>query len=382
MKVMILVPSFGRSSPIIGAFLFAKYLHEHDKNVSFVSLDDNYNSQEHIIDRISKAGIDFKCLNIKGWWGLLSHRTVVQDYCNEEGVDIVIAYELRPTLITATLSNVVKIVSVRGMIREAYPHTYPYGKVTSNFFASLQIKALKKMDHIFSLTKPMSDWLSSEGTSNDKVSIVNNFVDVREINSSIENNGTNKTGETINIGMFCNFTPLKRIDTALVAIKKAISVYQNHKIRLHLAGSGILFDKMKQLSHELKINDKVIFHNFLANPLQLMQQMDLVLLTSESEGVPRCLMEALSLGKTIIASDIPGVNELIKNGETGYLFPVGNADKLASLVNHVIKYEAYLPHEQLEQFMLENHDVNVTGIKMLDQIEETYKEVNSIMLSD
>ncbi len=105
--------------------------------------------------------------------------------------------------------------------------------------------------------------------------------------------------------------------------------------------------------------------------------MDLILLTSEAEGVPRCLMEALSLGKTVVASDIPGVNTLIQDKQTGYLFPVGNVEKLASLIDNIIRNKLYLPPERLVNFMLENYDVNNCCEKMLCKINQLFQNKKS-----
>jgi glycosyltransferase involved in cell wall biosynthesis len=308
MKIMILVPSFGKSSPICGAFLFAKYLHENDREVVFVSLDDNYSSKKNIVREIAGAGIDNVSLKIHGWPGLIRNRSAVQDYVREMEVDVVLAFELRPTLITSTLRNVLKCASVRGMFREAYPMYYSCGKVISHLAASVQIMALRKMDHVFSMTTHMSEWLVSEGVKPERIAVTDNFVDVRHINSLLDTEAPQDQTH-IDIGMFCAFVHLKRIDVALRAITKVIYDYKHHNVRLHLAGHGPLYGKMRKLSCELKLEDKVTFHGFLTDPLSLMKAMNLVLLTSESEGVPRCLLEALSLGKTVIASDIQGVKE-------------------------------------------------------------------------
>lgn len=355
-----------------GAFLFAKYLHEHVRNIIFASMDENYNFRGDIIDEIVSAGMKFECLNIRGWLGVICHRSLVKDYCKQKGIDIVIVYGLRPTLVTSSLSDIIKIVSVRGMLRKTYPLYYPYGKFISDVFVYLEIKAMKKMDYVFSMTKPMAEWLASEGIDSKKISVVNNFVDVSSIIHSAAVDNPHHGGD-INIGIFCNFVSLKRIDVAVRAVCRAVHSYQYCNIRLHLAGDGPLRNNLKKLVCELNLKDRVIFHGFLKNPLHLMQGMDLILLTSEAEGTPRCLMEALCLGKTVIASDIPGIRELIIDRLTGYLFPAGDVEKLAFLIVHVIQNKAYLPPNQLVNHMLKNYDVNIVCERMLSQIEKIYR---------
>lgn len=62
---------------------------------------------------------------------------------------------------------------------------------------------------------------------------------------------------------------------------------------------------------------------------QMISEADCVVLPSYREGVPRTLMEAASMGKPLIASDVPGCREVIKNTVTGWLCPVRNSLKLS-----------------------------------------------------
>ena len=48
---------------------------------------------------------------------------------------------------------------------------------------------------------------------------------------------------------------------------------------------------------------------------------------SENEGLPRVILEAMLLGKPVIASDITGPSELVIDGETGFLVPVGQTER-------------------------------------------------------
>ena len=72
----------------------------------------------------------------------------------------------------------------------------------------------------------------------------------------------------------------------------------------------------------------------------------------------------MALGKTCIASDIPGMSEFIKHGETGYLFRKADFEELASLMNDIIGSKRYLPPEVLYRYMLDCYDVDVCAAKM------------------
>lgn len=368
MKIMILVPSFGRGSPIEGAFLFAKYLHEKGIDVLFVSLDENYNSKKNMIDEIEKVKLKYECLQIRGWIGLLRYRSRFHNFVTENHITAVMAYLFRPTLLASSLSNVLKIASVRGILKNNY--ALKLGRVFSKIPLFIEMKALQRMDHVFSMTKKMTEWLVAERINPEKISIINNFIDVRSVISSVENE-TFHYDNSINIGVFCIFYRIKRIDIALKAIAEVIHKYKQ-QLTLHLVGDGPERTYLEKLSIDLNIKNHVIFHGFLTNPLPVMNNMDLVLLTSESEGVPRCLIEAISLGKTVVASDIPGINDLIHDKHTGYLFSCGNIEKLSSLIENIVTNNLFIQPDLPVDFALENHDVNSCCEKMLKKIYEIY----------
>lgn len=366
---MLLVPSFGMTSPIKGALIFAKYLHKQNVEVVLVALDKHTNSKQNITDEIVHHNINFKCLNINGWLGHFLQRSILDKFVKENNIDVIVSYMLRPDLLVSNLNDIIMISSIRGMLRHQY--SLLYGKLIATILLYFQIKSLQRMDHIWSMTKEMSNWLISEGVDSSLVTTVNNFVDVKAIRFAAEEE-FDLQDKDINIGLFCNLIPRKRVDIAIKVISTLIHKYRCEGLKLHIAGDGQMKNYLKKLSQYLAINKNINFYGFLQNPLKLMRKMDLVFLTSEAEGMPRCLMEALSLGKTVIASDIPGVRNLISDKQTGYLIPVGDVEKMANITYNVIKNKLYIPPERLFNLMIDNYDINVCCEEMLKQIQFLY----------
>jgi len=72
---------------------------------------------------------------------------------------------------------------------------------------------------------------------------------------------------------------------------------------------------------------------------------DIILLTSEKEGIPRSLMEAMALKKPVVATDVLGTNELVIDNETGFLVPLGDQDalnkKVVELINNPVLRQTF-----------------------------------------
>jgi len=375
MKIMVLVPAFSQGSPVVGAFLFAKFLKENNIDVVFVSLDTKCKMGEDIIDRIKDAGLNYTCLDIKGWHGIVRHSSRLEKFCHEQEVTILLSYLIRPTIIAAPLKNIVKIASVRGMLNEDYAATY--GKVLSGILVGFEMRALRKMHHVFAMTKPMKQWLITEKIEPKRLEVVNNFIDVNAVRS-VSSGKISGNDELINIGIFSKYIQRKRIDIALKALSALVEDHKYTNIRLHIAGFGPMRPELEALASKLKIDAYVNFNSFLTSPLELMDKMDIVMLTSDSEGVPRCLLEAMALGKTCVSSNIKGVKDLIIDGETGYLFPAADAGALTCLLVNIIENKRYIAADKLINFVLKNYDVNSASKKMLSSIEKIYLKEGSL----
>jgi glycosyltransferase involved in cell wall biosynthesis len=135
--------------------------------------------------------------------------------------------------------------------------------------------------------------------------------------------------------MVAEFIPRKRHADALLAWKRLTTT----NAHLVLAGSGQTQTAMIELCRQLGLERRVHFVGLRSDVPALIKASHMLLLCSDQEGLPRSIMEALSLGTPVIGSDIRGTRELLQDG-AGYLYPVGNVQALAKTVQHVLENPA------------------------------------------
>ena len=90
----------------------------------------------------------------------------------------------------------------------------------------------------------------------------------------------------------------------------------------------------------MDIEDKVIFHKpvyDLKDKILIIDNSDIFILPSKREGMPQSLIEAMSRGKIVISSKTEGGKEIVKDGENGYLFDIGNEVQLSNKILESIK---------------------------------------------
>lgn len=142
--------------------------------------------------------------------------------------------------------------------------------------------------------------------------------------------------------------------------------------KLVVVGDGVLRDVYKKLVKDLDIEKKVEFVGNVQNVWDYYNQAKIFAFTSNSEGFPNALLEAMSFGLPCISTDCPsGPSEIITNDENGYLIEVNNRaqleDKLSKLINN-------------PQLCKEFSSKAITSIEKF-KMEEIYKQWETLILN-
>ena len=90
---------------------------------------------------------------------------------------------------------------------------------------------------------------------------------------------------------------------------------------LHVAGTGRIEAELKQLSADLGLVEKIVWHGFTRDIQRLLQQSDIFILASLVEGLPNTLQEALATGLLPVARDVGGVREVLNSELEQWILP-------------------------------------------------------------
>lgn len=170
------------------------------------------------------------------------------------------------------------------------------------------------------------------------------------------------------IGVIARLFPEKRIDLVLQIAKNF-----NTDVHFVFCGDGELFDDMLKYAHTLRIENSVTFLGFVPNVDKLLGMFDLILFTSDYEGLPLTLWEAMGSGVPIVSTNVGGIGEIIDQEKCGILFPKGDVEKGVDALSKLVK-NAKLRNE------LGNNGLNAVKNKYTPeqfgkQIEDIYERV-------
>ncbi len=166
----------------------------------------------------------------------------------------------------------------------------------------------------------------------EKFTTIPNGVSSSFYNIKTRNLAPNSVVEMVTIG---NLTQVKNHTIILEAISQ---LPRPKNKRLTVIGDGPLKGILKWKTEVLGISSQVRFKGQVA-PFEIpkyLSQSHILILASLSEGRPNVVLEAMASGLPVIASNIEGMDELIKNGENGLLFSPGNSFELYQQVERLV----------------------------------------------
>lgn len=132
--------------------------------------------------------------------------------------------------------------------------------------------------------------------------------------------------------------------------------------------SGVSLEEFHKMNHSKAVEwiDKV------DDVLPYIKNADVIVLPSYREGVPRSLLEGAAMARALVASDAPGCRDIVHNGSTGYLVPIGDAQALAKALTRLIENPSKIAEmgQSARQMVLQQFDERF----IIDQTIAVYQE--------
>jgi len=167
-----------------------------------------------------------------------------------------------------------------------------------------------------------------------------------------------------------NFRPVKRTDDVIRIFAK---VQEQIPSRLILIGDGPELRTTQELINELNLGQHVQFLGEQDQLEPVFSCADLFLLPSEQESFGLTALEAMNCGVPVIATDIGGLPELVAHEETGYLFPVGETERMAEAAVALLRDNKQ--HGLFGKRARERAVQDFSASRIIPQYETFYREV-------
>ena len=256
------------------------------------------------------------------------------------------------------------------------------GSIRYRASRALETYALRRAGRITTICEGLRREISGRGIPSERITVIPNAVDTRDFRfgGTVDKVLRAKLGleDKIVVGFAGSFYAYEGLDLLLDAAALLVPLHSN--LRILLVGGGPQETALKVRAERLGLRDRVVFAgrvphtevqryyrliDVLAYPRHRMRLTEIV--------TPLKPLEAMAQGSMFVASDVGGPRELIRDGETGFLFPAGDVDALARTIDRVLARSTDWPRlrEQARRFV----EAERTWARSVARYENVYSEL-------
>jgi glycosyltransferase involved in cell wall biosynthesis len=172
-----------------------------------------------------------------------------------------------------------------------------------------------------------------------KIHVIENGVAIHEVinepNNKIEqpNDSNVSSSQKLRLGSVGRMVGMKSQDDLLKAVALLPDLPRN-AVEIHFFGDGDCENTLKALAKQLNL--PAVFHGSVNDIERIYQTIDVLVVTSENEGLSMAIMEAMAHSIPVIATAVGGNPSLVKDQQNGFLIPYGKPDQLAKCIEQLL----------------------------------------------
>ncbi len=254
-----------------------------------------------------------------------------------------------PAIYASWRTGVPVVYEVRALWEDgAVDHgTTTEGSVRYRVSRALETYALRKADHVTTICEGLRGEITARGIPDAKVTVIPNAVDTEafQLGSAPDAALRARLGleNSTVLGFAGSFYGYEGLDLLVEAL--AALIPRRPDLRLLLLGGGPQEAALKALAATRGVSDRIVFTGRVPQR-EVQYYYDLIdLLVYPRKKIrltelvtPLKPLEAMAQGRVLVASDVGGHRELIRDGETGYLFPAGDVPALTATIDRVLSH--------------------------------------------
>lgn len=303
--------------------------------------NDRFNKFYSIPDRDNIEGvevyypryIDFPgglFLEKSGYFMYLGIKSTVERIHRDFKFDVIHAHTVIPVGFSAMLLNekykVPVVVTIHGQ-------DFQYTINKNEACRRNEFKVLKYADSIITVSNKLKNIIKDESFIN-KVTVINNGINPEELD--IDEDIKYDFDGSRTLLSVSSLIKTKGIDISLKAVARLVEKYPD--LKYYIIGSGEEENNLKKLAEELNITDNVVFLGRLPHKevMQYMSRASMMVLPSWLEGFGIVYIEAMAHGKPVIAVRGEGIEDVIVDGENGFLVEPKDVDDVVKVLSFIL----------------------------------------------
>lgn len=322
MRILYLSNSMNLGGGVQKCIFMLASRYKKEKNEVFVA-----SSGGEYIDELKKSGIThYKIINPenKNPLNIFKNFLTLYKIIKDNKIELIHSHHRMTTLYAKVLSRILKVKTI---------HSAHLTTTDKKFMTKKTLNNLP----IISVSKGVKNGLVDYyGLNQNAIKVIYNSIEFNNKNSEKSSifKEEKESGKFI-IGVVSRLEEVKGINIFLAAISDFIKKNKELEISAFIFGSGTLEKELKEFTSRNNLNSVVNFMGNVTNISDYMKDFDIIVQSSYQEGLPLSLIEATSLGIPIIATDIPGTNEVAINDYNAMLVNVASSEEISRAIKKI-----------------------------------------------
>jgi glycosyltransferase involved in cell wall biosynthesis len=256
------------------------------------------------------------------------------DIIRERRIDLVHAHEYKTDLVALWLARrtgVVPLATAHGWTGHSARERFVYYPVDKFLLA--------RYPRVIAVSTDIKNELVRRGARDERVTVILNAIDPAAFRRSPARRAEMRralalTDDAIAVGAVGRAEPQKRFDVLIDAMAPLLR--SRPRVRLFIAGDGSSLPALKQQAAALQLGSQCVFLGHQRDVADLHQALDLFVQSSDYEGTPNAVLEAMAMETPIVATDAGGTRELAFDGTHALIVPCGDVSKLRAAITNVL----------------------------------------------
>lgn len=174
--------------------------------------------------------------------------------------------------------------------------------------------------------------VEGEGLAPDRVVVLENGVDTARFNRFLF---PDTSRPRVRVGCVANLRPVKNVDGLMRAAKVALARFP--QLVFEVVGDGEQREDLERLRAELGLGDRFVLRGSVSDVAAFLRTVDIAVLPSHSEGMSNALLEYMSAGRAVIATDVGANARLVRDGKDGLIVPAGDETALVEAIGELLE---------------------------------------------
>lgn len=219
-------------------------------------------------------------------------------------------------------------------------HGWLGGSPKMNFYEKIDWLFYKFLiDKVITVSRAYQKKLIEMGVPSRKIATIANTINLDDLNSTKKSRDFRKEWNINSshkvVGIVGRLAREKAHEIFIKSCAEVVKEFDG--VTFVIVGEGYRLKELKEAVFGLGLEERIVFAGYQDDIASVYQALDVLVLTSTTEGLPVSLLEAGAMAKPVVATDAGGVSEVVVNGETGFVVPVNDTEAIADRILEILR---------------------------------------------